>query len=518
MKGVVAAGHPTTAEVGAQVLREGGNAVDAAVASVLASFVAESPLTGFGAGGFMMVHEEGGDAVLVDFFVAAPGRDGIERGTELVPVPVHFDAETIQTFYVGPASCGVPGTAAGLELALQRFGSARLSELVGPAIRLAREGAPVNAEQAYILDILWPIHERMEGTRELYAPGGQPLREGDLFRFAALAEALERFGSEGAEPFYRGDVAEALSEFTVRHGGTLGPTDLATYEALPRRPIRAPFRGTEVLTNPPPSSGGILIAYCLGLLERLGESSGPEQLVAAMGAANAARDEAFAEALYGDDLHAALLDPAELDRVAEAARRGPPFGNPPAPGDLLGSTTHIAAIDAGGMCASVTCSNGSGSGVLVPGTGVILNNMLGEEDLNPLGFHAIAPGRRVPSMMAPTVVLREGEIELGLGSAGSNRIRSAILQTVARAVEDRMSAGEAVRAPRLHFEQGIVQSEPGIDEAALARIEASGIQVLRRPRINLFFGGVQAVARDRDSGVLTGGGDPRRGGAVALAG
>jgi gamma-glutamyltranspeptidase/glutathione hydrolase len=148
---------------------------------------------------------------------------------------------------------------------------------------------------------------------------------------------------------------------------------------------------------------------------------------------------------------------------------------------------------------------------------VILNNMLGEEDLNPLGFHAIAPGRRVPSMMAPTVVRRDGEIELGLGSAGSNRIRSAILQTVVRAVEERMGAGEAVRAPRLHFEGGLVQAEPGIDEEALARIEADGTPVLRRPRINLFFGGVQAVARDRTSGALSGGGDPRRGGSVAVA-
>lgn len=521
MKGVVAAGHPITAEVGAQVLREGGNAVDAAVAAVLASFAVESPLTGFGAGGFMMVHTTGArpgpgreesdlDALsargsattLIDFFVAAPGKDGVERGTELAPVPVHFDAETIQTFYVGPASCGVPGTAAGLELAMRRFGSAPLAELAGPAIRLARDGAPVNAEQAYILDILWPIHERLEGTRELYAPGGRPLREGDVFRFPELAEALERLGAEGAEPFYRGEVAAALSEFTMEGGGTLGPADLATYEAVARQPIRAPFRGAEVLTNPPPSSGGILVAYCLGLLERLGERSGPEQLVAAMGAANAARDEAFAKALYGDELHAALLDPAHLDLTA---------------GDLLGSTTHISVLDGEGMCASVTCSNGSGSGVLVPGSGVVLNNMLGEEDLNPLGFHAIAPGRRVPSMMAPTVVLRDGEIELGLGSAGSNRIRSAILQTIVRAVEEGMSAGDAVRAPRLHFEAGIVQAEPGIDEEALARIEASGVPVLRRPRINLFFGGVQAVARDRAGGAYSGGGDPRRGGAVAMA-
>jgi gamma-glutamyltranspeptidase/glutathione hydrolase len=500
MKGVVAAGHPLTAEAGAGVLREGGNAVDAAVCAVLASFAVESPLTGFGAGGYLMVHE-GGETVLIDFFVAAPGLDGIERRAELAPVPVHFDAETVQTFYVGPASCGVPGTAAGLVRALGRFGSMPLAELIGPGVRLAREGAPVNAEQAYILEILAPIHERLEGTRELYAPRGRALRQGDHFAFPELAEALERFAAEGAEPFYRGPVAARIADHVIDRGGTLGPGDLASYEAIERHPIRAEFRGTEVLTNPPPSSGGILIAYCLGLLERLGERSGPEQLVAAMGAANDRRDLEFAAALYEEGMEAGFLDPIGLDFAAA---------------DLLGSTTHISVLDGEGMCASVTCSNGSGSGVLVPGTGVILNNMLGEEDLNPLGFHRIAPGRRVPSMMAPTVVLRDGEIELALGSAGSNRIRSAILQTVVRAVEQRMPVDLAVRAPRLHFEQGIVQAEPGIDADALARIEASGLPVVRRPAINLFFGGVQAVARDGDGG-LSGGGDPRRGGAVAYA-
>ncbi len=501
MRGVVAAGHPLTAEAGADVLRAGGNAVDAAVGAVLASFAVESPLTGLGAGGYMLVHS-GEETALLDFFVAAPGRDGIEREAELVPVPVRFDAETVQTFYVGPASCGVPGTAAGLERALERFGSAPLADLVGSGVRLAREGAPVNAQQAYILEILAPIHARLPGTRELYAPAGRPLGEGDVFRFPELAEALERFGAEGAEPFCRGEVAGALSEFVVANGGALGHADFAAYEALERKPIRAPFRGTEVLTNPPPSSGGILIAFCLGLLERLGERSGPEQLVAAMDAANLRRGEAFAESLYEEGMEAGFLDPDGLDLAAA---------------DLLGSTTHISVLDGDGMCASVTCSNGSGSGVLVPGTGVILNNMLGEEDLNPLGFHRIAPGRRVPSMMAPTVVLRDGEIVLGVGSAGSNRIRSAILQTIVRTVEEGMPVEAAVRAPRLHFEAGVVQAEPGIDERALGRLEERGHAVARRPAVNLFFGGVQAVARDPRSGALSGGGDPRRGGAVAYA-
>ncbi|MGE5408695.1 MAG: gamma-glutamyltransferase family protein [Syntrophothermus sp.] len=503
MRGVVAAGHPRTAEAGAGVLADGGNAVDAAVAAVLASFAVESPLTGFGAGGYMMVAEPGAaHVVLLDFFVAAPGLDAIERRAELVPIPVRFDAETEQVFYVGPASCGVPGTAAGLERALELYGSAPLAELARPAIALARDGAPVNAQQAYILDILEPIHMRLPGTRELYAPAGRTLREGEDFRFPELAEALELFAAEGAEPFYRGGVAARLSEFVVAQGGTIGPRDLATYEALQRRPIAAPFRGAEVLTNPPPSSGGILIAYCLGLLERLGERSGPEQLVAAMGAANDLRDLEFAESLYEEGMEAGILDPGGLDLAAA---------------DLLGSTTHVSVLDAAGTCASVTCSNGSGSGVLVPGTGVILNNMLGEEDLNPLGFHKIAPGRRVPSMMAPTIVRRAGEVELVLGSAGSNRIRSAILQTVVRAVEEGLPVDAAVAAPRLHFEGGIVQAEPGIPEEALARLEASGLPVSRWPAINLFFGGVQAVARDPGTGALSGGGDPRRGGAVAAA-
>ena len=233
MNGVVAAGHPLSAEAGAQVLREGGNAVDAAICAALASFAVESPLTGFGAGGFMMVHD-GDETTLLDFFVAAPGCNGVERGAELVPVQVHFDVETVQTFYVGPVSCGVPGTAAGLEQALQRFGTMPLAELIKPGVRLAREGAPVNAEQAYILDILEPIHARLEGTRELYAPAGRTLRQGELFRFAELAEALERFSAEGAEPFCRGEVAERLSAYVTEHGGTLGLDDFAAYEVVER--------------------------------------------------------------------------------------------------------------------------------------------------------------------------------------------------------------------------------------------------------------------------------------------
>jgi gamma-glutamyltranspeptidase / glutathione hydrolase len=519
-RGVVAAGHPLTAEAGAEVLRAGGNAVDAAVCAVLTSFVAESPLTGFGAGGFMMVHDGERDT-LVDFFVAAGGADGVARRAELIPIPVYFD-ETPQTFNCGPASCGVPGNPAGLEHVARHFGSLPLAELTKPGIELGREGVEVTAAQAYLFEVLEPILTSTPEVSALYAPEGRILREGDTFRYPEMCDALERFAADGADPFYRGETARAVCEWVGERGGTLGVDDMDAYEPIEREPVRARFRGNDVLTNPPPSSGGILIAYALGLLERLGDRSGVEEIVAVTEAANAHREGDFHEGLHRDGFAEGFLGPGRLDEVAERIRGGDwvggggGAGGPGDPTDTLGSTTHIAVLDGEGRCASVTCSNGTGSGVLVPGTGVHVNNMLGEEDLNPQGFHRIPPGQRVSSMMSPTVALRDGEVVLGLGSAGSNRIRSAILETVVRVLEEGMDAGEAVRAGRLHFEAGTVQAEPGVDEIGLDRLEERGVPVVRWKRQNLYFGGAQAVARDPATGELSGGGDPRRGGAVAV--
>src|SRR5919198_896647 len=232
-RGVVAAGHPLTAEAGAQVLRDGGNAVDAAVAAVLTSFVTESPLTGLGAGGFMLVHS-GDENVLLDFFVEVPGRGESQRRSELVPIPVYFAPDAPQVFNVGAASCGVPGTAAGLEEALRRFGSVPLTDLARGPARLAREGVTVNAEQAFIFQILEPILADTEEGRAIYAPGGHRLGEGDTFRFPDLAEALERYAAEGSEPFYRGEIARLISDWVLERGGTLGFEDLAAYAPIPR--------------------------------------------------------------------------------------------------------------------------------------------------------------------------------------------------------------------------------------------------------------------------------------------
>lgn len=519
-RGVVAAGHPATAEAGAAILREGGNAVDAAIAAVLTSFVCESPLTGFGAGGFMLVHDpRAGEDVVLDFFCAAGGLDGNERTAELEPVPVFFD-EVSQTFNVGAASCAVPGTAAGLELAAQRFGSVPMFDLARPGIGHARDGVVINDQQGYVLEILEPILTSTPESAAVYAPEGHYQGVGDVFRYPDMANALELFGSEGAEPFMTGHVAEKVAGWVEERGGTLGAEDLRAYRPLEREPIRIPFRGKEVITNPPSSSGGLLIAFALGVLERLSDRSGVEDLVAAMEASNGQRAGDFHEDLHAEGFASEFLAPERLDAAARRIESGDWVGGRSGAGgpeDRLGSTTHVTVIDAEGRCASVTCSNGTCSGLQVPGTGVHLNNMLGEEDLNPGGFHGIPAARRISSMMAPSAVLSDGEVLLGVGSAGSNRIRSAIVQTIVRVIEEGLGASEAVEAGRLHFENDVVQAEPGIDPAALDALEDRGIPVVRWKRLNLFFGGAQAVVRDPRTGLLSGGGDPRRGGAVAVA-
>jgi gamma-glutamyltranspeptidase / glutathione hydrolase len=475
--GVVAAGHPTTARTGADVLRQGGNAVDAAVAAMLASFACEPLLNALGAGGYMLVVEPGREPVLLDFFVEAPGRGSDPAGrAELVPISVSF-GDAVQIFNIGAASVGTYGLPLGLTEASRRFGRIPLADLVEPAAALARGGVELNPQQAYVIEILAGIVTSTPESSALFAPGGKLVGAGDVLRQPELADALGRLGTEGVAPFYTGDIA-------AERGGMLTGEDLAAYEVVDRAPVRVSYRGREVLTNPPPSAGGILIARALGLLDARPGPPDVTRFVDVMEETQAARTPEF-------------LDGLDNPAFVDAFLRGP-----------LGSTTHISVIDAGGWACSVTCSDGSCSGIIVPGTGVHLNNMLGEQDLNPLGFHRFPPGRRLPSMMAPTVLLRDGVPELVLGSAGSNRIRSAILQTVIRVIDDGLRAGDAVRAPRLHFEDGIVYAEPGVDTDALDR---AGRAIGRFRELNLFFGGVEAAQRDPDGG-FWGGGDPRRGG------
>ena len=474
MRGALAAGHPLTAEAGADVLRAGGNAVDACIAAAAVSWVCESPLTGLGGGGFLVVHEaREARRRLLDFFVAVPERPAGPE--ELVELVVDF-GDTQQIFYTGPASVAVPGTALGLWEAHSRWGSMPWAGLFGQAARLAREGVVLNDAQGYLHRILDSLLRYSPEGDALYGQpagsvvgeaadaqrknGGRALEVGERFAAPELADTIERLAAEGPRFLYQGDVAARLAEHVPI---TLG--DLARYEVIEREPLATAYRGGELRTNPPPSSGGRLLAVGL---EALGAAEAtPLAIARAM--------EAQAEARHADD---------------------------------VGGTTHISVVDGQGNAASLSCSLGSSSGIVIPGTGIHLNNMLGESHLT----GGERPGERLRSLMAPSLLLRDGRPRLVVGSAGSTRLHGAMLQVVANVVARGLGVEEAVDGPRIHVEAGVAHCE---DPAAADELEEAGYAVVRWRDRNLFFGGVSAV-EIREDGSLAAAGDPRRGGAAVV--
>ena len=352
-------------------------------------------------------------------------------------------------FHTGPGAVGVPGTALGLEAAHRRFGSVDWAELAAPAVAAARAGVELTPAQGYLHRILDGLLRHSPEGDAMY--GGRVLLAGERLVLPDLAATLERIAAEGAGVLYEGEIAEAICAHVP-----LTLEDLAAYEVVEREPVSVNYREGEFRSNPKPSSGGSLIA--LGLAELGDGEVDAAAIVRAMEAMDAAREAA------------------------------------------AGGTTHISVVDARGDAASLSCSLGSGSGVVVPGTGIHLNNMLGEADLKA----SARPGERLTSMMAPSIVLRGGRPWLVVGSAGSERLRGAVLQVVANVVGRGMGVEEAVDAPRLHLDAGVVYCEPGIE------LEREGI--VEFGRRNLFFGGVSAV-EVREDGALAAAGDPRRGGA-----
>jgi gamma-glutamyltranspeptidase/glutathione hydrolase len=523
VKGAIAAGHPLTARAGARILEEGGNAVDACVAAAFAAWVAESPLTGPGAGGFALVAPaDGSPPRLADFFVATPGLGlAAPDGGEMHAIDVGFggDSETTQVFRVGGASCAVPGTTAGLEALHRAHGSLPWREVVAPAAELARAGVELSRPQAHlhaILDLI--LRHTAEGRRVYSRADGSRLQPGDVLRLPDLGDTLDLVAAEGAGALYSGELAAAIAATVAENGGRLTSEDLAAYEIVWREPVRVPYLGYEVVSNPPPSSGGILIAYGLALLERIGTAEVPgsaEALAALAGVMREqtrVRDDLFAAALHDGSLRERLLDDRALaDAVARIAG-GEPGLPEPAP---AGGTTHVSAVDAAGNAASLSSSTGSGSGVIVPGTGVHLNNMLGEYDL--LAGAPAEPGHRLTSMMAPTVVRGPGGPRVVVGSAGSVRLRGAIMQVIVNVIGHGLDVAAAIDAPRVHVEDAHVHCEGGFDAAELDRLESWGHHVVRWRRHNLYFGGTNAV-EVRADGTLAAAGDPRRGGAGLVVG
>ncbi|HEY6149374.1 MAG TPA: gamma-glutamyltransferase [Gaiellaceae bacterium] len=510
MRGAVAAGHPLTAEAGAAVLAEGGNAVDACIAAAFVSWVAESTLTGPGAGGFMLVHRARDRTTRVlDHFVTVPGLGlGRREIAEMESVDVAFTPESSQAFRIGAASCAVPGAAAGLGEAHRLFGTLPWRVLLEPAIRHAREGIELTKSQAYLHAILDLILRHTDEGQAIYSHDGNRLVAGDRLVMSDLAQTLERLADKGADDLSHGELARAVAAHIREGGGAITERDLAEYRVVRRRPVRARFLGHDFESNPPPSAGGILIGLGVRLLDRLGAAAPAgsaeaiAQLVEIMREQNDARDAAFARGLYRGGLAGRLLEPHAVGATLKRLRARLP--------ESVAGTTHISVVDGKGNAASLTASTGSGSGVVVPGTGIQLNNMLGEFDLAATG-RVPKPGIRFTSGMAPSLVLRDRRPRLVVGSAGSLRLRGAIFQIVVNAVAHGMGVEEAIDRPRIHLDGDDVHCEGGNDPAELERLEDWGYPLVSWRRRNLYFGGAAGV-EFREDGSLAAAGDGRRGG------
>jgi gamma-glutamyltranspeptidase / glutathione hydrolase len=498
MRGVVAAGHELTVAAAAEILEDGGNAFDAALAGAFMSFVAEPVFTSPGGGGFLMARRAGrAEAALFDFFVETPLKRRAE-GVAFYPIQADFGPAT-QEFHIGLGSSATPGMIPGLFAVHEALGSLPVKRLVEPAVRAARAGFPLTAFQAYLFTVIAPILNASPGAQRIFAPGGKLMTDGETFRNEGLGECLEWAAEDGARLFADGDVGRAIATESASGGGHLTPDDLKAYRVVLREPLDWRHRGALVALNPPPAASGALIAFGLAYLEAISEPGSPIDECAlrqAMEASNEAR------AAYGNELAERLAAGPLLRDLREAQSH---------PAAYRG-TTHVSVIDAQGNAAAISMSNGEGNGFIVGNFGFMLNNMLGEEDLASGNLESWRPGTRLSSMMAPTLILEPDGTITALGTGGSNRIRSAILQIAANLLDRGMSLEEAVEAPRVHVERdGTVSFEPGLPEEASSAFRALGDKSHAWPDRNLFFGGVHA-ARRRSDGGLEGVGDPRRGG------
>lgn len=523
-EGVIAAGDPQTAAAGAEVLRAGGNAADAAVAACFAAFAAEWPICNPGGGGVAVVND-GSGATAYDFWLRMPGlgESSPPRGPDFREVMVDF-GPTQYPFHIGRASVAVPGVVAGLCAVAGEKGSMPLSDLLAPAIRLARRGAVLSDALAYVAHILTPIFTDTPGLAAMYSPGGKYPTAGDRVPLPELADTFEHLASEGRSLFYTGEIGRMIVGDQQANGGLVTAEDLFSYSVSRVPPIS--FRhGEHTILLPPPSSvGGALIAFTLKLLNRAGaggfrhSSCGHVRLLAeACRLTNVARPawerlkgmgEEGAERFLSDG-HMEAYHRSLADILAGAAPpTEPPALEPP------GGTTHISVMDEHGLGVSLTTSTGECAGFVLPGTGVTLNNCLGEKDLHPAGFHSLPPGESLPTMMSPSIVLKDGVPVMTVGSGGSSRIRSAMVQVISNVLDFGMPLDAAVTAPRVHFEDDVLQLEGGYLPETARELEKAGYTLNLWPGRNMYFGGAHAVAVQ--GGEMVAVGDARRGGAVEV--
>ncbi len=501
--GLVAAGNRDTAQAAETILAAGGNAVDAIIAATLMSSASEAACISLGGGGFLNVAGSGKKPSLLDFFVQTPKKKIPESEVDFFAVDINFDGGS-QSFHIGAGSMAVPGIVGGLWEAHQLWGRMPFKELAQPAIAAAKQGTVLDRFQAQLLAMLKPVSQCYAAGKELFQIDGQTKLAGDVVQMGALADAIEVLAIEGPDEFYRGEIANRLVQYCKEQGGFIRMEDMSDYAVFQRSPLSQEFSGRMVHMNPPPSAGGQLVSFGLQLLaaEHIkGLSSDSVEELASLIHSMVLTGEFRSQA--GPDTAANFIAEPFNSKWLELAEK-------------LGCTTHISVLDAQGMGASLTLSCGVGSGYYIPNTGIMMNNMLGEADLLMDGFHSWTPDQRLPSMMNPTIVTNEGSVELILGSGGSNRIRSAMLQVLYRCLIKNQDLASSILSPRMHLEGNDLEVESGFDPTLFSEIESlmPDLRYKLWDSKHMFFGGVHAIANNEKGAIAFG--DPRRNGFPAL--
>lgn len=501
----IASSSQLAADTGDHIARAGGNAVDAAIAAALVSINTEPGVCSLGCGGYVTIRQPGQAPVTLDGYVAIPGLGPKPPPSEREAVAVHLEYGGGVDTVVGPDSIAVPGGIALLDAASRDYGRLPWHVLFEPAVAIARDGFPLPPASFHYLEYSGrPIFGRAtDGFNALHHADGRLRSAGERIVVPHLADTLARIAKHGAADFYTGELGQAMAGFVQSAGGRLSNEDLAAYRVIRRASLVSRIADWEIATNPPPAVGGAVLSAMLQLMShanlRAWDQASLKRLIdiqrAVLGFRRARLD-------LSDDLQAdagqllAAAGADQLDAILES-----------------GSTCHTSAVDSDGLACSITMSAGYGAGEMPPGTGIWLNNCLGELELNKRGLEPGDPGGRLPSNMAPTTAVSGGGEVIAIGSPGADRITTAILQTLINHLQLGMSLDAAVRHPRLHVEFAgddyRVACEEGLDiDTAQPTRHFAGL--------SMFFGGVGAVAWSRHNGFATAA-DPRRTGGTWAA-
>lgn len=502
----IAAGSQIAADAGAAAAANGGNAVDAAIAAALTSMCTDPGIIALGAGAYLTISPPDGDAIVIDAYAEMPGRAVPSSAFGQGAREVHIEYGGGLTTMVGHGTIATPGAIAGCGVASERFGAIDWAQLVEPATRWARNGFPMPSASAEYLahshELVFGWHP--ESHAALHHPDGSPLQVGETVRCPGLEESLHILADEGPDAFYTGTIGRRIAADCAANDGILRMEDLVAYEAIARDPLTVDLDDWTFFTNPGPAIGGAAVAAFLALIRDVDgwDARGVARIAAALDAVLTYRRVHLDD---NDERDAAV------DHLMELAGHGDPSRLLSSP-----STIHVSVVDTDGLACSISASSGYGSGAVVPGSGIWLNNSLGETDLLASELHAQGPGVRLPSNMAPSIARRDDGTVLALGSPGASRITSAVAEVVFNHLRLGMPLREAVAHPRLHVEMfdgtPTVTFEPGVDVA-----RTQGLRPRPFDSLSMYFGGAQAAVWDPVDG-LDATADPRRTGGVAFAG